>query len=281
MYLSIITISKDDPEGLRNTLNSTQDIRSIEQIVVLGSDSEADTRSELLPECSSNRLQPSLAISKSFSSIIVQQQVPGISNAFNLGLVQATGLGVMFLNGGDVLIESTLIAHALDALTKHPEIEILLYNAIFDDAIAGPYLYQTQGFYGSQLNRIGLGMPGSHQAMVVRRSIFDRVGLFSPDYRVAMDYDWLCRWHKTSDSNRRVCFVDFPPVVKVDGKGVSISREPRCLYECFLALRRNGLFRGRYAMDYVNRLLRFGIRHTMMKLGLNVLVAEIKRWKHR
>ncbi len=265
MHLSVITISKDDPEGLGQTLTSTQAVAAIEHIVVLGGD----------------RPEPSLAVAKPFDCITIQQRDQGISAAFNLGLAKATGLGVMFLNGGDVLLEPGLIAHALDCLTKRPDLDILLYDAIFDDGIAGPYTYRSQRCYGPKLNRMGLGMPGSHQAMIVRRSCFDRVGLFSPDYRVAMDYDWLCRWHKTSDSSRRACFVDFTPVVEVDGKGVSISREPLCLYECFLALRRNGLFKGRYAADYLNRLLRFGTRHTMMKLRLNGLVAEIKRWKHR
>jgi hypothetical protein len=266
IMLSIITISKDDPEGLNHTLSSTQDVASVEHIVVLGG----------------NHLQPSIEILHLFNCITIQQLDQGISAAFNLGLTQATGLGVMFLNGGDSLLDPSLVTNALDCLEKHPEIDILLYDAIFDDAIAGPYLYRAQQFYGSKLNRIGLGMPGSHQAMIVRRSSFDRVGLFNPDCSVAMDYDWLCRWHKTSTLNRCACFMDFPPVVKVDGKGVSISREPLCLYECFLALWKNDLLLvGRYGVDYVNRLLRFCARHTMIKLKLNTLVAKIKRWKHR
>ncbi|MBE9136019.1 glycosyltransferase [Nodosilinea sp. LEGE 07088] len=265
MHLSIITISKDDPNGLSDTLTSTQDIGSIEQIVVLGGDHS----------------RISVDIAKPFNCTSIQQLDQGISAAFNLGLAQATGLGVMFLNGGDILLEPALISHALDWLDQHPDIDILLYDAIFDDALTGPYRYRAQGFYGPRLNRIGLGMPGSHQAMVVRRSSFAQVGAFNPEYQVAMDYDWLCRWHKISVSTRCVYSVDFPPVVQVDGKGISISREPLCLYECFWVLRRNGLFKGRYAVDYLNRLLRFCTRYTMMKLRLNSLVAKIKQWKHQ
>jgi glycosyltransferase involved in cell wall biosynthesis len=265
MYLSIITISKDDPDGLDKTLTSTQGIASVEQIVVLGGD----------------RTQPSWDVVKRFDCIPLQQLDRGISAAFNLGLSAATGLGVIFLNGGDILLEPGLITQAIACLSQHPENDILLYDAIFDDALAGPYLYRSRRGSSPRLNTIGLGMPGSHQAMIVRRSSFAQIGRFCPDYQVAMDYDWLCRWHQNSASDRRICAVDFPPIVTVDGKGISVAREPLCLQECFLALRRNNLLKGRYALDYLNRLLRFYLRSALIMLNLNCLMARVKQWKHR
>ncbi len=163
----------------------------------------------------------------------------------------------------------------------NPAVDILLYDAIFDDALAGPYLYRSRRGSGPRLNTIGLGMPGSHQATIVRRSSFAQIGRFCPDYQVAMDYDWLCRWHQNSASDRRICAVDFPPIVTVDGKGISVAREPLCLQECFLALHRNNLFKGRYALDYLNRLSRFYLRNALIMLKLNGLVARVKQWKHR
>ncbi|PZV09634.1 MAG: hypothetical protein DCF21_19355 [Leptolyngbya sp.] len=265
MLLSIITISKDDPEGLGKTLASTQGLASVEQIVVLGGDAP----------------QLSIDVSKRFNCTVIQQLDRGISAAFNLGLGQVTGLGVMFLNGGDILLEPDVIDQALNRLAQQPEIDILLYDAIFDDALAGPYLYRSRRGSSPRLNTIGLGMPGSHQAMIVRRSSFAQIGRFCPDYQVAMDYDWLCRWHQNSASDRRICAVDFPPIVTVDGKGISVAREPLCLQECFLALRRNNLLKGRYALDYLNRLLRFYLRSALIMLNLNCLIARVKQWKHR
>jgi glycosyltransferase len=261
--LSIITISKNDPSGLERTLTSTQTIANVEQIVVLG-----------------GGCQESFALAKRFCCIILQQTDQGIAAAFNLGLTRATGLGVMFLNGGDTLLEPAMVAQSLHLLRIQPEVDILLYDVIFDDALVGPYQYRVRTAATPRLDCIGLGMPGSHQAMVVRRSSFEQVGQFDTRYQVAMDYDWLCRWHHTASPEQQLAVVTFPPVARVDGKGISISQEPRCLYECYQALRRHGLFKGRYAIDYLNRLTRFAARMALMKLRLSGLVMRVKQWKH-
>jgi hypothetical protein len=124
-------------------------------------------------------------------------------------------------------------------------------------------------------------MPCSHQAMVVRRACFDRVGPFNEGYTVAMDYEWLCRWVRQTPQPGRMLSVAGPPVVRVDGTGLSIQQEPRCLRECFRALQRHRLLLGQPLVDYGNRLARFLGRYTLTRLGLNPVVAWVKSALHR
>lgn len=260
--ISIITISKDDPTGLRLTLNSVGGLNQVRHILVVQDESGASQA--LLPP----------------GSLLVQDHGRGIAQAFNQGLRHATGEAVIFLNGGDRLVDPTWVERSLDLLARHPSVDILTADAVFESPLIGPYHYKTARLGSDHTLRIGLGMPCSHQAMVVRRTCFDRIGFFDDTYTVAMDYEWLCRWVRQTAQRGRILSVAGPPVVRVDGTGLSIQREPDCLRECFWALYRHRLLLSWPLIDYGNRLTRFLGRYILTRLGLDPVVAWVKAALH-
>jgi len=263
MEMSIITISKDDPAGLQLTLKSVQGLTGVQHILVVRDETGA-SQSLLLPG----------------QGILVQDEGQGIAQAFNLGLRHATGEAVIFLNGGDRLVAPTWIERSLTLLAQHPAADILTADAVFESPLIGPYLYKTAQLSRNRPLRIGLGMPCSHQAMVVRRACFERVGYFDTTYMVAMDYEWLCRWQRQTSHLGGILSAVGPPVVRVDGTGVSIQREPDYLRECLRALHQHHLLWGRPLVDYGNRSIRFIARHTLTRIGLERIVAWVKLALH-
>jgi glycosyltransferase involved in cell wall biosynthesis len=263
MEMSIITISKDDPAGLQLTLKSVQGLPRVQHILVVRDETGA-----------------SQALLEPGQGILVQDEGQGIAHAFNLGLHHATGDAVIFLNGGDRLVDPTWVERSLDLLAQHPSVDILTADAVFESPLIGPYRYKTAPLNKVHPLRIGMGMPCSHQAIVVRRTCFDRIGPFDETYTVAMDYEWLCRWVKQTSQPGRILSVAGPPVVRVDGTGLSIQREPDCLRECWRALQRHRLLLGWPLMDYGNRLGRFLGRYALTHLGLDWVVAWVKSALH-
>ena len=260
--MSIITISKDDPAGLRLTLDSVRGLNRVQHILVV--QDETGASQALVPP----------------GSLLVQDEGQGIAQAFNQGLHHATGEAVIFLNGGDRLVDLTWVERSLVLLAQRPAVDILTADAVFESPLIGPYRYKTAPLSGDHPLRIGSGMPCSHQAMVVRRACFDRVGPFNEAYTVAMDYEWLCRWARQTPQAGRILSVAGPPVVRVDGTGLSIQQEPRCLQECFWALQRHRLLLGQPLVDYGSRLTRFLGRYILTRLGLNPVVAWVKSALH-
>ena len=109
---SIVTICKDDVNGLRCTLQSTSNLdrRRVEQGVVDGN--SRDGTLELLQD-------PEMRVSKRIS-----ESDSGIAEAFNKGVALGSGDYVLFLNAGDPLIEGVLENLAETVREERPEVII-------------------------------------------------------------------------------------------------------------------------------------------------------------
>jgi glycosyltransferase involved in cell wall biosynthesis len=88
-YITCVTISKNDEEGLLSTLKSVdlQTRKPYEHIVVV---SNTQNISEIVSK-----------YSKGFRTFIIDQD-KSLYNAMNIGICAASGNGVYFLNGGDI-----------------------------------------------------------------------------------------------------------------------------------------------------------------------------------
>jgi glycosyltransferase involved in cell wall biosynthesis len=197
--LSIVTITKDDPRGLKRTLGSLKSWLSddrIEHVLVTAENSAA---CEVSP-----------------SSRVVVQRSSGISGAFNEGLQAAKGEWVWFLNGGDAVHEA-LARDWLLSLLATTRADIVTGALHFDGESAPrpmPHLSYQWPLIACWL---------AHPATLVRRKTLLSVGGFDQRWRIAMDYDlWfrlLCR-----DAIVDVVSV---PFARFDVKGVSEHRETR------------------------------------------------------
>lgn len=107
----------------------------------------------------------------------------GIADAFNKGIVLATGEWVGILNADDWYepeTAATVIGVAGDA-----------------DVVHGPVRYwdgdmQKEVFYPNQ-EALCREMTINHQSVFVRRSVYEALGGFDMSYRYAMDYELLLR----------------------------------------------------------------------------------------
>ena len=91
--LNIITITKNDLNGIKNTVNSTKYLRenfNVSQLIIDGSDENISSKIKLLVRNEKN--------------VKYFWQLPsGISNAFNFGISMSEDGWLWFLNGGDVV----------------------------------------------------------------------------------------------------------------------------------------------------------------------------------
>ncbi|PWF22181.1 glycosyltransferase [Corticimicrobacter populi] len=189
--VSIITISKDDPEGLAKTLASVsgQSFQAYEQILVLAG------RSRDINVPADGRIH------------WTESESPGISNALNAGVAAATGEWIQFLNGGDAFSDD----RSLELLTGARDASVAMICS-YARVVQHGYNLPTRSLQPGRDEFIYI----SHQATLFRRDLFERYGLFSPDIKIRMDLEWLTRLpRETAFRFLETVTVDF------DGSGVS------------------------------------------------------------
>ena len=171
--LSIITVVKDDPEGLQQTLASidAQGELDAEVVIIDGSESAVDN-----------------VTLSSLPWRIVRQSPRGIYPAMNAGLESARGEYVYFLNAGDTFSGSDTLTRILDGLRESPDSIWAFGTVEFHDASGHP-LHEPSWSYESERGRLfARGVFPAHQGVVARTDALRDLGGFDESYIVAADY---------------------------------------------------------------------------------------------
>jgi glycosyltransferase involved in cell wall biosynthesis len=203
--LTIVTITRNDPDGLRATLESAAPYRrshQVEHLVIDGSDDEHAGESPTEPaRVRSVRVPPR-----------------GVTAALNEGLRLASGRWIWFLNGGDMAHPATPPDLVLGVLARTHS-GAVVFNAAIDGghAFARPPLAEL---WPPLANWI------PHQAAFVRAAIARASGGFSNSYRILADWDF---WLRLLGDRTTVDILDVPVAIFADG-GLS-SQEVPCARE--------------------------------------------------
>jgi glycosyltransferase involved in cell wall biosynthesis len=170
--VSIITIVYNGERYIENAIRSVmhQTYRPIEYIVIDGGSTDG-----------------TLAVIKQYESFIthwISEKDAGISDAFNKGLKLATGEIIGILNADDWYEPGAVEK----AVSKMVDCEVVYGDLrLWKDGKTDFVLRGDHGFLEKE-------MTINHPTVFVRKTCYDRFGLFDTAYRCAMDYDLLLRF---------------------------------------------------------------------------------------
>ena len=116
----------------------------------------------------------------------------GIADAFNKGVQAARGDWVGILNADDWYEDD-----ALAKLAAHMDREVILHGRmrLHDPKTGACRESGTLSYDPARHFRPLETMPAQHPTCFVPRSVYQRVGLFNTEFRLAMDYEFLLRAH--------------------------------------------------------------------------------------
>lgn len=252
--ISIITITYNDCSGLKKTLSSIPDFHFIESVVINGGSDNA-----------------TFDFLKSHKGKVINEKDDGIADAFNKGIDNSSGDAIMFLNSGDELIEQGYLKECEEILNKNKEVDFVHSNLILIDSI-GTELYMKPPFCN-----LGRGLPYLHPTMTVRKSVFDQIGLFSKEYKIAMDFDFIVRIEK---KGYKGFYVNDKDVVKMEGTGRSIEQEFDGIKECYKSLKKNNFLNLKNSLGIMVRIILFSLRKIMILFGIGGILRSLKKQKH-
>ena len=176
--LSVITICFNNLKELQQTCNSvdSQSIPPHEHYIVDGSSNNE------ISDWLNNSPQPV------YRKWICEKD-KGISDAFNKGINLASGSIIHLLNSADVYYSNSVIEKVVDYFKQYPKTQWASGNIHLKRG--GIWVNIGVPFDPKQLYK---GMRAvSHPTWFVRKEVYARVGQFSVDIKIAMDYDLMCR----------------------------------------------------------------------------------------
>ncbi|GAB3544055.1 glycosyltransferase family 2 protein [Spirosoma fluminis] len=171
--LSIITINLNNAAGLEKTAQSVsrQTFRDFEYIIIDGGSTDA-----------SRKVIEQVSEHVTYS---VSERDRGIYHAMNKGIRRATGEYCLFLNSGDWLATPTVLE---EVFASRPQADIVAGDIYFYDnkkqeirwCVNSPTNITARTLFQGTL---------PHQATLIRRRLFESVGLYNEQLKIASD--WL------------------------------------------------------------------------------------------
>lgn len=132
------------------------------------------------------------------NDIFISEKDSGIYDALNKGIQIATGDIICFLHSDD-FFENEKILFKINELFNISQSDIIYGNATFfqknyPDVIIRKYVSPE-----FNTKNLSYGLMPAHPSMFIKKSIYEKHGLFNTKFRIAGDFDWLCR--VSSDQN--------------------------------------------------------------------------------
>lgn len=206
MKVSIITVCYNSSATIEDTIKSvkSQTYKDIEYIIVDGG--STDSTNQIInnySEC---------------VDIHISESDEGLYDAMNKGISLATGDVVGIINSDDFLYNKKVIGDIVNVFCSD-------IDGIYGDVVFCKQndLEELTRFYSSKSASYGnlkRGIMPAHPSLYLRKRCFDELGLYSLDYKIAADFDFIVRLFSTGQYNLKYLQQ---PLVKMREGGVSTS----------------------------------------------------------
>ncbi len=117
----------------------------------------------------------------------------GIYDAMNQGYAMAAGNIIVFIN--DLFQETTVVSKMVQLIEDNPE----CVGAHADLVYATDEKVVRYWKMGPQKSLYSGWMPG-HPTLFLKREIYEKYGLYNPEYRIAADYEFMIRFLKDKEN---------------------------------------------------------------------------------
>jgi glycosyltransferase involved in cell wall biosynthesis len=167
------------------------------------------------------------------TDIIISEPDEGIYDALNKGLEISNGEIIGFLHSDDLFYDDDVISKVVD---------VVYGDACF---FSGQNSMEVRRRYRSSkltLKNLAWGKMPAHPSIFIRRRIYDEIGYFETNFKIAADYEFLCRLAKLP--NLRSVYLPFP-FVRMQLGGASTGGFSSTILlnkEVLRAIKKNGIY---------------------------------------
>jgi glycosyltransferase involved in cell wall biosynthesis len=181
MTVSIITVCYNSIRTISDTIKSvlSQTYPLIEYIIVDGSSTDGT-------------IEKINSFNKGISKFISEPD-NGIYDAINKGIRLATGSVVGILNSDDFFYDNYIIENIVGSFNNH-DIDAVFGDVQFVDPIKTSKIVRYYSSKNFNTAKFKYGFMPAHPSFYVKRELFERLGYYKVDYKIAADFDLLIRF---------------------------------------------------------------------------------------
>lgn len=163
----------------------------------------------------------------------------GIYDAMNKGIKLAAGDVIGILNSDDIFFDGNVLS-AVAAAFRNQEAEAVYGDIKYfsNDENKTSRYWKTGEYAPGKLNN-GWIIP--HPALFVRKSVYDRCGLYNTDFKIAGDYEFILRILKKYDLNLKYIPQVFVKMFAGGESGRNLKQRSKGWTELKKAWKINGL----------------------------------------
>ena len=214
MKVSVITTCYNRAGTIARTVASVmkQNYPSIEHIIIDGG--SIDGSVDVIKSCNSPLI-----------THLISEKDKGCYNALNKGLALATGDIICWLHSDDVYYNDNVISDVVAAFKK-TNCDMLYANGLFVSQNNPDWVIRNweSGEYSDK--KIERGWLPLHTTVFIKKELYDRLGGYCEDYRIAGDSAWLIKMmYKT---NIKIHYLP-QTTVKMNYGGLSTTFEQTVL----------------------------------------------------
>ncbi len=251
--MSIITVVWNNNTTIKDAISSvlSQTYKNIEYIIIDGGSTDGSV--EVIEKY------------RDKISVFLSESDKGIYDALNKGIDLSTGEVITILHSDDLFYDNSVVSDMMNRVSE-TNAEICFSDmVIVDSSLKKVLRYYMSSYFSPWMFRIGWMPP--HPTCFIKKSLFDEFGLYSLDYKIAGDFDFLVRIFYSRDINwgylNRI-------TVKMRQGGVSndgFSSKRIITKEINQSLRENNVWSlpifqlGRYAIRLLELLIKPRFRH--------------------
>jgi len=159
-------------------------------------------------------------LEKGWITRLVQEKKMGIYPAINTGLGLVRGEYVNIMNTDDYFTDLDYFHEALDAFSGN-NIDFVHADRLIRSRAGLPDTVKRGDERAAYFR-----MPFRHQTMIIKKEVFDEIGMFDESYEICADYEWILRMLK---AGKRGYYFPKAVVCSLSG-GVSANRQ-KCVKE--------------------------------------------------
>ena len=212
MKLSIITINRNNADGLRKTMQSvlSQTYRDFEYIVVDGA--STDNSVQTIKDCINY-------VEERYDVKWISEPDNGIYEAMNKGLKMARGEYTLMLNSGDYLVDE----HVIEYIIPELHTEDMIQGNLIEDLPIG--VVRDRGYGKSDISFINV-LDGCflHQATFIRLDAMEKYGYYDASYKKSADTYFFITALGLGNASFRYVDID---IANFDTNGISSMRDPK------------------------------------------------------
>lgn len=267
MLISVITPTYNSEKTISRNIYSVVQQRygNYEHIIVdnLSSDDTIHIAQKIYKE---KNISPKLRI--------ISEKDEGIADAFNKGIKASNGNIISIINSDDFYYDENVFNRVLDEFND-PEIQFVHGDIYFFDEK-----------YGSNIRRplpanMMKGLLYNHPTLFVRRSFYEKAGLFDTSYKFSMDFEFYCRIARDYDPENISSYISDQPLVQMSSGGASWNYELESIKENRRAMIEYGFWNRKGREFYFVRLMRTRLKKFFNSIGLDFLVRKWRNLKWR